>query len=68
MKTLTIVFLMLIFLTCFSFCYYHVLDQTNFGVISYDDYVDNPPCEFKKLEDGWTQLSNCAVYRVKSNG
>ena len=62
-KTITIVLIGLLFLTCFTFGYYYVLDKMDYGVISYDEYLENPECEFKQLDDGWTQLSNCATYK-----
>ena len=63
MKILTIIIIGVLFLTCFTIGYYYVLDKTNYGIISYDDYVNNPPCELKQLDDGWVQLSNCAKYK-----
>jgi len=40
-----------------------VLIQNNYGVVDYDEYYENPPCDFLILEDGWTQLSNCVKYK-----
>jgi len=50
-------------LLCFSLMFGFVLIQNNYGVVDYDEYYENPPCDFLILEDGWTQLSNCVKYK-----
>ena len=60
---------MLIGLTIFTAGYFFFLISIDYGVMPYDEYYgigeyDSPPCEAKYLGDGWTQLSNCAIYKI----
>ncbi len=61
MKTIAYILIALILFTAF---YTFVIFKFDIGVPSYDDYKNNPPCEFKQVEDGYTQLDNCAVYKL----
>lgn len=63
MKIISLIMICILFLSLFTISYYYVLDKTNYGVISYDEYRNNPPCELKRLDGGWVQLSNCAKYK-----
>ena len=36
-----------------------------YEVTSYQDYKFNPPCQLKQLNDGWTQIENCGIYKLK---
>jgi len=63
MKTITILLIGLLILTCFTIGYYSILDKTNYGVPTYDEYRNNPECEFKQLGDGYIQLTNCVKYK-----
>ena len=59
---LSFIIISILFLSLFAVGYYYVLDKINYGVISLDEYKNNPPCELKRLDEGWVQLSNCAKY------
>ena len=55
MKTLTILMMVAV---VFSLIY---------GIMNYSDIgkgVFHEECEFKQLEDGWTQLENCVIYKL----
>jgi len=69
MKTLMIVLIGILLLGVFTFTYGFILNNLNYGVMDYDEYYgignyNQTPCEAKHLKDGWTQLSNCAIYKV----
>ncbi|GAG80023.1 unnamed protein product [marine sediment metagenome] len=55
--------LVIIGLLVFTFVYYIILDKTNYKIISDEEYKNNPECEFKKLDDGYIQITNCMKYK-----
>lgn len=61
MKTLILV---LAYLTIFTFAYSAFLDNINYGVMNYDEWVSKT-CEIKQLENGYTQLDSCDIYKIK---
>lgn len=61
-KLIAIIIIGLLVFTCL---YYSFLDKINYGVPTYDEYINNPECEFKQLDDGYTQLTNCMKYKYK---
>ena len=67
MKLVSIILIGVLFLGIFTFVYTFALLKNNHGVMNYDDYYDNPPCEPKYLDDGWTQIHNCAIYKVNQS-
>jgi len=53
----------------FTICYSIYLNEIDYGVRDYDDYYDNPDCKPSLLDNGYTQLSNCAKYKwIEKNG
>jgi len=59
-----IIILTILGLLLFAVMYGFILYKSDYGVMNYDTYIYNPPCEFKQLEDGWTQIPDCAVYKI----
>ena len=43
---------------------FYVLDKTNILVREYNDYKNNPDCDFISYPDGSAQLPNCAKYQL----
>lgn len=63
MKTIVIIIIGIIFLGLFTFSYYLFLDKINYGVLTLEEYKENPECDFTKLNNGWTQINNCEIYK-----
>jgi len=63
--------MVLIGLLIFGLFYTLIIFKLDVGVMSYDKYYgineQKTPCEFKQLDDGYTQLENCAKYKLDSN-
>jgi len=57
--------IVIVLIVLFAVVYTFIVFEYDFGVMDYDQYMNNPPCEFKQLDDGYTQIPNCAKYKIK---
>jgi len=58
-KTLIIILVLVVF----TIGYFNFLEAIRYDMPTTQDYKENPPCEFEKLDNGYTQLPNCAQYK-----